>query len=468
MLVEGYGEGGPGAVAVAPLVLLSVRVANFDHIREAFGEDEATATGEVLDMRLAEFLNGALRIERLGPDRWEAVLLQRVAAADSGALLLSALLRHLSAPVECGDHAILACVHAGMAALDATSSAKLDADPIVDREELEARLDAVHGLPQPGRSANWRRGYRLDMAHAVELWRDLHAGHLRAGWQPIVPADEGAGFLYQELRLCSEPVFADGEGVDRVVERARGALERLGLTHWFDLWLLHLVIEELHATPLVRLGCLISAQTTLALDWWAGVFAELAAAPGLGGRLVIAIGGRQPGLESAQLFGICRTLKGHGVAIALQDMELGQIVALEPDIVKIGGTLLRWASNDALSPMGGGELVRLIALSRGGGRTVVVEGVGTNRLRAVAIAAGADWLQGEVVATVRLSAPWPVVLPSSSPSPVPAAEAAQRPLFSMADSAADEDGLALRGVLMGLPLSLALWGALVGLVRWLI
>jgi EAL domain-containing protein (putative c-di-GMP-specific phosphodiesterase class I) len=487
MLVEGFEGVNVGAVAIAPLTLLSVRVANFRHIEGAFGGGDAVSVGEVLNERIARFLDGAVCIERVDVDRWEALLFQSAPLADSlNDRFLTPFLQELSCPVECGDHAIIACVQAGVASLDAGLASLIDEDVDRAREDVEARLDDVMTLPLPGRSEAWRRAYRSDMAQAVWLWRDIHAGRLCPAWQPIVSAEEEGGFLYQELQLRGVPLVGSGEELDRLVERARPALERLGLTHWFDMLLLKLVIDALRATPDVRLGCAISAQTALAQGWWGGMFAALADAHTVGARLVVGIGGKRAGLDGASLFGICRALKGYGAAVALHDVGLGrapqgEIVALDPQIVKIGGSLLRWASNDALLPMAGQELVRLIALARGGGRAVVVEGVETERLRAVAASAGAEWLQGEAAATTRISGPWPVqamagaLVPLDGAGSERAAGACEGVGSFKWPAAApfhqerlSEGGSGLRGVMFGVPISLALWAALFGIFRWLV
>ena len=293
-----------------------------------------------------------------------------------------------------------------------------------DTAAVETVTDESDPVRFPARSAGFlARGvqsvsdYRSAMDLAVRLYDMLDAGILTLSWQKIAASHNPELILYAEglLRsLTDESVITDPSGASRNPSAFRPgpsalAAEQAGVVRRLDSWVVSRVIERLRENPHLHLGCNISAHSVIMDAWWSEIVDQLTLEPSIARRLVLEIteSASFPSLPMAVDF--CHQMKALECRIAIDDFGTGRatvsdIVALNPDMVKIDGSFLRWAAAGGAQSPAKEELRHLVSFAQCRGRTVIMEGVENAETRDVAVRLGGQWLQGFDVAMPRLSA----------------------------------------------------------------
>lgn len=149
----------------------------------------------------------------------------------------------------------------------------------------------------------------------------------------------------------------------------------------------------------------------------------LAAEPDVAERLVIEITETAAFANLGLAVDFADRLRGLGCCIAVDDFGAShatrrRLLALKPDIAKVDALYLRLAS---VSPEDAAVLHHLVGLAGSLATTVVVEGVETGEMLAIAERTGAAWFQGHFVGAPRRrltgpAAPQPSV-PARDPAP---------------------------------------------------
>ncbi|RBB31513.1 hypothetical protein DPV79_40910 [Burkholderia reimsis] len=234
-----------------------------------------------------------------------------------------------------------------------------------------------------------------DIAVALTTLKAINAGAAEFVFQPVCGARDPRAVLYHEglVRLRS----ANGSGV-LFPGQFIPSLERLSLMRHVDGYAVSKVMEHLAGDPDYCLGVNVSALSVGEHAWWDPILADLASMPQVARRLVVEI------TETARLRGpqaatFVARLRELGCRVAIDDIGEGHGVETAmtigtPDIVKVAGSLLKAACENAA---GSDRFARLIEIARKCARCVVVEGVETDEMLALARAAGADWVQGRHV-----------------------------------------------------------------------
>lgn len=242
------------------------------------------------------------------------------------------------------------------------------------------------------RTEEWKATYRSDMRLAVACFEALRQNRLQFAWQPVRHAATGVDILYHESLLR---VIGHGGAIQPPGDYIP-ALERLGLIRILDRHVVRRVIKELREAPSLSLAANISAHSVACDGWWHDLHESLAAEPDVARRLVLEIteSAALPSIAVATAF--VGKLRALGCRIAIDDFGMGHsslhhIVALKPDIVKIDAFYTCWARQSADACAGLGHLVGLL---KSLAPIVIVEGIGSEEERIMALAAGAAWQQG--------------------------------------------------------------------------
>ncbi|MGK2908439.1 MAG: EAL domain-containing protein [Sphingobium sp.] len=261
----------------------------------------------------------------------------------------------------------------------------------------DALLRIGGDAPRP--SGAWAIGYHNDMAAAAGLLAELAEDRLCVRWQPVAPADDSSGFLFQEASICSVELLHEQVSQQAEIEAA----ERVGLSRVIDRWLVEQVLEYLGARPFVQLGVRISAMSAVVDGWWSDIFDHLGRHLDDAQRLTFIVSGATPftTIGDAQVF--TQRVRALGCRVALDNFGVGftslrHLVILSPDVVKIDSLFAHWAEQSDRSVS---ILEHGIKLAGATGAAVVVNGISTERQRAMAIRAGAQWMQGDLIAEPR-------------------------------------------------------------------
>jgi diguanylate cyclase (GGDEF)-like protein len=184
--------------------------------------------------------------------------------------------------------------------------------------------------------------------------------------------------------------------------------ERLGLVRLIDHRILELVIDELTATPDLRLSVNLSPASTIDGTWWNALAAALAARPSLAPQLIVEL------TESAAIQNLDDTrafvarVKDLGCQVAIDDFGAGctsfrNMRKLGVDLVKIDGGFV---TNLAKSPDDQAFVRMLIGLAQQLNLKTVAEWVQDEASAALLTEWGCDYLQGALIGTATTDRAW--------------------------------------------------------------
>lgn len=408
---------GRGTISRCVMTPLLVTIKNFWELRHVYGSALVQRLPTILHARARAA--GIAKQEFLRVEENRFLLLPNVALShdEDVALCLSelALAKLGGTPIKYGPWSVLVDLGVEDAEEGGRARNQKDARPAPD-------LLAGSSLRQDD---GWRDAYAAAMDDAAGLYSGLVEGNLAFAFQSIVGCNDPERQLYQEalLRVQGE----DGEA--RSAGGPLASLERLRLIRHIDYCAVKAILGLLEASPSMHLGCNISAESAVEDAWWATVFRQLQADPGLAGRMVIEIteGARIPDVAAALAF--IRRLQAFGCRIAIDDFgsgftSLDFVVRARPDIIKIDSDYLKRGRECKAAREVFQNLVKLAASIAG---DVVLEGVETcGDLHLIEESSignrGNIWVQGWLPGRPALLPAWhassPCVLAASVPSPI--------------------------------------------------
>ncbi|WP_336962951.1 EAL domain-containing protein [Sphingobium aquiterrae] len=363
------------------------RVENYLHIAAVYGRVVADTlldeVGQLLAASLGE--NGIIRADRLAGG-FTISNAYRCSAHHVGQQLAHDLKAFCTATTSrafrCAGHRLHPILSWSRLSLDG----ELFSMPT---EQLGFGGDAVR------HEGDWVARYRRDMELAAGLLADIAEDRLFLQWQPIAPAGGDFGALFHEAIPCRMNARDGSASPLHEVEAA----ERVGLVRIFDRWSVSQAMRRLDAGAFPQLGVCISAQSAVVDGWWTDILAHLRRYPDQAQRLTLVISGATPFPSINDALKFVRQLRTLGCRIALDGFGVGfsslrHLLALSPDMVRIDGLFVHWAEQSARDAS---MLHHAVQLAGATGATVVVNGIATKRQHALAIEAGARWLQGEFV-----------------------------------------------------------------------
>ncbi len=376
-------------------VQFSFRVANFPHIRCAFGEDIALEVLETL-RQIASDVIGSDGTVLANVEGGLHVLLQD--ASNMGAGPLPAACQRL-VEAFCGSLPMVALdTSAGPICLWVSGAWSIGSAPIPNAPavvlETGETSHGFSGLP-PRQGADWAKGYRADMARAARILPCIErafagqSGRLALFWQAV---SDGEDVLYHEALL--RWIGADGE--PRSIASDILALERLGFARFLDRHVVAQVVAELEESPDVVLGVNISAQSVDRDCWWDEIEHRLSRTPNAGGRLFIEITETAAFPDISEAVHVATRMRALGCRIVLDGFGTGfasirHVLALAPDLVKIDRSFLGRVHASARARA---VFEQLVGLAQSLGANPIVEGVQTEAEADVARQAGGLWQQG--------------------------------------------------------------------------
>lgn len=442
-----------------PDLHVALRVDNYPHIATAYGAEAAEAVQVAIQQRLGALLKTAGIAVSVEPGTfglfvWDADSLLRKAGADPSGDDLLAMLLAENGPIAVPGEAEPVCAVLSGAWVECDEGCgTLD----FDARSMRAAMTALEERRVVGpvlATDEWRRQYRHDMAIAAELFEARAHNRLQLAWQPVRHSAESGNILYYECLLR----IIGGNGELLAPGRYILALERLGLIRSLDRHCVLNVIDELRASPDLRLGVNVSAQSAVQDVWWLGVFEMLAAARDLAGRLVIEITESAAFSSIAQSSQFIASLQAVGCTVVLDDFGMGyssiaQLIALKPNMVKIDAFFVRRARR---SRDGRKCLEHLIGFASAIAQEVVVEGIEDEEQSAIAGAAGALWQQGYHQGRPAITRPSRFGRIAEADGDAP------EMLFNRpGDTVVLPARFNPRGLLLGISISLVLWAGLV-------
>lgn len=260
-------------------------------------------------------------------------------------------------------------------------------------------VSSLNGSPAAACGSLPSRKIADDMMLVSEVYDGVRAGRSSLLLQPISrPPLLGSGseILYWE---CF-PRLAGKLGGALSPATFVPALERLELTRFFDLHVVHSTIDLLKCGRAISLGCNISAQSAVDDEWWGGVMDALAEDPGVAARLVIEVTESSPVWSAPECVRFIERMRSLGCRIALDDFGKGfHSIDLarecRPDIIKIDAGFLSRGDRKQREVQ---LLTHLISLANALADVVVIEGIEGEADLAIAAECGAFWMQGYHIA----------------------------------------------------------------------
>ena len=273
-------------------------------------------------------------------------------------------------------------------------------------------------------SSEWVAGYRRDMELAAQFVKGADDATLITLWRPIRSTKLQNTVLHYE----AVPQMFDQDGRYRDCDAERDALFRLGMGWIYDLANLMAGIDELHSDPTPCISVQLSPQSLAhgvsgCCARWLPALRRLAASPDVAARPVVEISGNFAGTSIESMMEHIANFRRLGVSLSVAnfastDLNIGALVTLDPDIVKLSSTFMHAA---ALDPANCRRLQLLFKLAGTMARTVVVDGVDRERHMQIAQVLGSEWVKGRAVGEPAFGRHWKIVPPVQECSPVAAA-----------------------------------------------
>jgi diguanylate cyclase (GGDEF)-like protein len=391
-----------GARAEAAGAYLVVGIDNMTMLNDAFGHDAADEVLVETARRLERCLGLTDVIGRVGGDRFGLFFAQcgEEKLAATAERLLAAISQ---APVFTRSGPIYVTVSVGSVLVPDQA---VTADEAMSRAEsaLASAKRAGRDCISPYRLAEeQRREHRAAMAVGERVQRALKQDHIVFAFQPVVDADSGLVDYYEcLLRMVAEDgrIVSAGEFIP--------AVEQLGFIRMVDRFVLERAVEEVAATPGLRLGFNVSGVTATDHAWLRVATELLRDQPQIASRLVVEITETATVGEFEDVVRFVKALRELGCRVGLDDFGAGytslrHLKALPIDTVKIDGSFIRNLSDNYDNQV---FLRHLLGLANGFGLTTVAECVERAQDAAILRREGVSYLQGYYFGRPSIVRPW--------------------------------------------------------------
>jgi diguanylate cyclase (GGDEF)-like protein len=407
-----------------PVALLFADLDDFKLINDSFGHAMGDRLLRAIAGRLVGCVGSADLVARLGGDEFAVLLERRATEADP---IGRAILAALREPFEIDGHTIGISASLGLV-LPEPGDQEISADILLRRADA-----AMYTSKRRGKNALVRYagradgGPNADLPHLLmrALAEDPAAYGFEVYYQPIVNLADGVVVAVEALARWTDPV-AGPVDPDVFVTVA----ERTGLVAAIDDFVLDRACADAAALAAaygrpIDVHVNVSAARLGQHGLAGGVLAALNRHGVPESRLVVEITETKRIPDLPRAVEVARTLREHGVRVALDDFgsgynALAQLHSLPIDIVKLDSTL----TDVDVSPERAGALCRsVVQICADLGIAVIAEGIETTA-RARALAAlgcklGQGYLFGQPGPVHRLSATIPI-----QPGPTSAAHLA--------------------------------------------
>ncbi len=277
---------------------------------------------------------------------------------------------------------------------------------ICDAASGEAGLPSYRSemaVLSPVLAAIWRR-------RVGELSKLAEGGvEVGVGWRPVCSAAAQDEVAFYEASLALIGCDGRPSSSDQVVASA----ERIGLIHLLDQFVVLEAVKELvEARGAISLMVAVSAGSFVDRTFWLGVLDSLKCG-GVSHNLIVEIRGSEihgpiPGTNE-----MLAMLRGQGCRISIGRLGVGltslrDLAAFDPSYVTIDKLFLSPAIRGHCSQT---PLTHLVALARSFGADVIVDGVESADLSALARKVGATLCKGLWCGGQRFSRSWARVVP---------------------------------------------------------
>jgi len=253
--------------------------------------------------------------------------------------------------------------------------------------------------PNPERAAQRRVNIRV----TNEIVTALNERRIVLAYEPVVAASSRESAFYECLVRMEQ-----GGGRVLLAPDIVPTAERLGLIRLVDHRVLELVVAELAAAPNVQLSLNVSPDTTMDVDWWAGIESLMGAHPGVAERLIVEITETVAIQDIDEICAVVGRLKDFGCRIAIDDFGVGytsfrNLRRLGVDIVKIDGAFVQNISHSADDRA---FVQALINLARRLNIKTVAEWVQDEKAARLLCDWGCDYIQGRLIGLASVERPW--------------------------------------------------------------
>jgi diguanylate cyclase (GGDEF)-like protein len=384
---------------------LSFMLIGIDHlarVNDSFGFDVADEVICTIAGRIRTRLRAGDQLGRFSGNKFGLVLKNcTVDDAHIAAERFLAAVRDEIVPTRSGPVSITASIGAVSAPRHARN-----AEEAINRAQ-EALAAAKHR--RSSTFSMWRPNLERDTQRRVnirvtdEIVTALNERRIVLAYEPVVAAAARVPAFHECLVRMKQD---DGQML--LAPDIVPVAERLGLIRLVDHRVLELVVAELAATPDVTLSLNISPDTTMDVDWWAGIESLLLAHPGVAERLIVEITETVAIQDLDEARGFVNRLKNFGARIAIDDFGAGytsfrNLRNLGVDIVKIDGAFVQ---NIARSTDDRAFVQTLIDLARRLGIKTVAEWVQDEESAQMLRDWGCDYIQGRLIGLASQDRPW--------------------------------------------------------------
>lgn len=264
-----------------------------------------------------------------------------------------------------------------------------------------------------------RWGHR---ALASSFLQAMDCGAISLVFQPVREAGGGAGdALLHHVQSRWQCTGVHDLGGWRSCHDAIQALRKLGHIAWFDMVMLHAVLDLLRDHPHIRLACDLNARSLSCETGWPDVFARLSHDASLAQRLTLLVADGAFIQDRDAALTVLRSLRRNGCQIGIDGVGAGGDAltfahACQPQWMRIDAQVV------ALAVQHGGIdapwFEALIRLCRSLADTVAADGVHSDAACTIVVGAGVSLVQGDGVGQAQMLPNWldrPVLLQARHP-----------------------------------------------------
>ncbi len=395
MMVHSQRYGIPGAYLCVGIDKLSL-------VNGAYGYTTADAVIVAVGQRLERIMRASDVMGRIGGDVF-GIVLSHCPESELGTVAEKILRVFRDWPIHTPSGPIHVTVSIGALAFAAFVQTPSEAMTRAESALQEAKRLGRDCVSIYRVTEEQRLQHRRFMAIGEQVKEAIRDDRLVFAYQPVVEQETYGVAFYEclvRMRAPDGSIVPAGEFVPIV--------ERLGLTRLMDRRVLELAVNELIASPKVRLAINISGFTAADHGWLRSLMAMVGNRTDVACRLIVEITETAAIQDIDETARFVSTVRELGCRVALDDFGAGytsfrHLKALTVDIVKIDGSFIMGIASDEDNRV----FVRtLVGLAKNLGLRTVAECIETYTDAAILTDIGVDWMQGYYFARPSLDRLW--------------------------------------------------------------